>query len=117
MTSDDATSAERLRAGQLRLSLVHRRLIGVLRGASVEDGRAHAHTAGADDQPGFRAGACATALRDRRRLAHPARRRHCSVFGGMIAATAIGVFVIPLLYIVFERARSRRWRSPPPEQA
>jgi hypothetical protein len=27
------------------------------------------------------------------------------VFGGMIAATALGVFAIPLLYIVFERAR------------
>ena len=33
-----------------------------------------------------------------------------AVFGGMIAATALGVFAIPLLYIVFERARSWRWR-------
>jgi len=32
-----------------------------------------------------------------------------AVFGGMIAATALGVFAIPLLYIVFERARS--WAS------
>ncbi len=29
-----------------------------------------------------------------------------AVFGGMIAATALGVFAIPLLYIVFERLRS-----------
>jgi hypothetical protein len=35
------------------------------------------------------------------------------VFGGMIAATALGVFAIPLLYIVFERARSWRWRRAP----
>ncbi|MGA8446257.1 MAG: hypothetical protein WB766_13855 [Roseiarcus sp.] len=28
------------------------------------------------------------------------------VFGGMIAATALGVFVIPLLYIAFQRLRS-----------
>ena len=31
-----------------------------------------------------------------------------SVFGGMIAATTLGVFLIPLLYIVFQRLRS--WR-------
>jgi HAE1 family hydrophobic/amphiphilic exporter-1 len=31
-----------------------------------------------------------------------------SVFGGMIAATALGVFLIPLLYVVFQRLRSRR---------
>jgi HAE1 family hydrophobic/amphiphilic exporter-1 len=28
------------------------------------------------------------------------------VFGGMIAATALGVFLIPLLYVVFQRLRS-----------
>ena len=33
-----------------------------------------------------------------------------AVFGGMIAATTLGVFAIPLLYIAFERARSWRWR-------
>jgi HAE1 family hydrophobic/amphiphilic exporter-1 len=31
-----------------------------------------------------------------------------SVFGGMIAATTVGVFVIPLLYVVFQRLRIRR---------
>jgi multidrug efflux pump subunit AcrB len=31
-----------------------------------------------------------------------------SVFGGMIAATTVGVFVIPLLYVVFQRLRA--WR-------
>ena len=36
-----------------------------------------------------------------------------AVFGGMIAATALGVFAIPLLYILFEQLRSRRWRSAP----
>jgi multidrug efflux pump subunit AcrB len=30
------------------------------------------------------------------------------VFGGMIAATTLGVFLIPLLYVVFQRLRS--WR-------
>jgi multidrug efflux pump subunit AcrB len=34
-----------------------------------------------------------------------------AVFGGMIGATALGVFAIPLLYIVFERARSRGRRT------
>jgi hypothetical protein len=29
-----------------------------------------------------------------------------AVFGGMIAATALGVFAIPLLYVVFRRLRS-----------
>jgi HAE1 family hydrophobic/amphiphilic exporter-1 len=32
-----------------------------------------------------------------------------SVFGGMIAATTLGVFLIPPLYIVFQRLRS--WRQ------
>ncbi len=36
-----------------------------------------------------------------------------AVFGGMIAATLLGVFAIPLLYIVFERLRSWRWRTVP----
>ena len=34
-----------------------------------------------------------------------------AVFGGMIAATALGVFAIPLLYIVFQRLRSSGSRS------
>ena len=42
-------------------------------------GRAHAHPAGADDEPSLRAGPCAARLRDRRRVAHPARRRHRGV--------------------------------------
>jgi HAE1 family hydrophobic/amphiphilic exporter-1 len=37
-----------------------------------------------------------------------------AVFGGMIAATALGVFVIPLLYIMFQRLRS--WRRSAPER-
>jgi multidrug efflux pump subunit AcrB len=40
-----------------------------------------------------------------------------AVFGGMIAATALGVFVIPLLYIVVERAHTWRWRRAPAEEA
>ena len=36
-----------------------------------------------------------------------------AVFGGMIAATAFGVFAIPLLYIVFQRLRSAASRSAP----
>jgi HAE1 family hydrophobic/amphiphilic exporter-1 len=39
-----------------------------------------------------------------------------AVFGGMIVATSLGVFAIPLLYIVFERARTWRWRSALAEQ-
>jgi hydrophobic/amphiphilic exporter-1 (mainly G- bacteria), HAE1 family len=35
------------------------------------------------------------------------------VFGGMIAATALGVFLIPLLYIMFQRLRSWSGRSAP----
>jgi hydrophobic/amphiphilic exporter-1 (mainly G- bacteria), HAE1 family len=31
-----------------------------------------------------------------------------SVFGGMIAATSLGVFLIPLLYVVFQRMHSLR---------
>jgi HAE1 family hydrophobic/amphiphilic exporter-1 len=40
-----------------------------------------------------------------------------TVFGGMIAATSLGVFLIPLLYVVFQRLRSLghpRNRSPEP---
>jgi hydrophobic/amphiphilic exporter-1 (mainly G- bacteria), HAE1 family len=36
-----------------------------------------------------------------------------SVFGGMIAATSLGVFLIPLLYVVFQRMRSLRERRRP----
>ena len=36
-----------------------------------------------------------------------------SVFGGMIAATSLGVFLIPLLYVVFQRIRSLRERRGP----
>jgi hydrophobic/amphiphilic exporter-1 (mainly G- bacteria), HAE1 family len=36
-----------------------------------------------------------------------------AVFGGMVAATALGVFAIPLLYIVFQRLRSWPRRGPP----
>jgi hydrophobic/amphiphilic exporter-1 (mainly G- bacteria), HAE1 family len=36
-----------------------------------------------------------------------------AVFGGMIAATALGVFAIPLLYILFQRLRTRARRDAP----
>ncbi len=29
------------------------------------------------------------------------------VFGGMIAASAVGIFVIPILYVVFQSLRER----------
>jgi multidrug efflux pump subunit AcrB len=32
------------------------------------------------------------------------------VFSGMIWVSAVGIFVIPLLYVTFERLRERRWR-------
>jgi hypothetical protein len=32
------------------------------------------------------------------------------VFGGMIAATSLGVFLVPLLYVLFQRMRSLRER-------
>ena len=34
------------------------------------------------------------------------------VFGGMIAASAIGIFLIPMLYVTFQRLREHRWRRP-----
>ncbi len=34
------------------------------------------------------------------------------VFGGMIAASAIGIFLIPMLYVTFQRLREHRWRKP-----
>jgi HAE1 family hydrophobic/amphiphilic exporter-1 len=40
-----------------------------------------------------------------------------AVFGGMIAASAIGVFVIPMLYVVFQRLRERVSRRPAPAAA
>jgi hypothetical protein len=30
-----------------------------------------------------------------------------AVFGGMIAASAVGIFLIPLLYVIFQRLRER----------
>ena len=30
-----------------------------------------------------------------------------AVFGGMIAASAVGIFLIPLLYVIFQRVRER----------
>ena len=35
------------------------------------------------------------------------------VFGGMIAAAVFGIFVIPMLYVVFQRLRERVARPPP----
>ena len=32
------------------------------------------------------------------------------VFGGMLAASTLGIFVIPMLYVVFQRVREHRWR-------
>ena len=42
------------------------------------------------------------------------------VFTGMIFASAIGIFVIPLLYVVFQTLRekvSRKKKAPPPAEA
>jgi HAE1 family hydrophobic/amphiphilic exporter-1 len=39
------------------------------------------------------------------------------VFGGMIAAAVLGIFVIPLLYVVFQRLRERFARPAPLPQA
>jgi hydrophobe/amphiphile efflux-1 (HAE1) family protein len=36
-----------------------------------------------------------------------------AVFGGMIAASAIGIFLIPVLYVVFQRLRERVKRASP----
>ncbi len=39
------------------------------------------------------------------------------VFAGMIAASCIGIFIIPMLYVVFQRMRERvgRPHATPPE--
>ncbi len=34
------------------------------------------------------------------------------VFGGMIAASALGIFLIPMLYVTFQTLREHRWRRP-----
>jgi HAE1 family hydrophobic/amphiphilic exporter-1 len=34
------------------------------------------------------------------------------VFGGMLAAALFGIFVIPMLYVVFQRLRERVGRTP-----
>jgi HAE1 family hydrophobic/amphiphilic exporter-1 len=39
-----------------------------------------------------------------------------AVFGGMIAASTIGVFVIPMLYVIFQWLRERVSRTPPAAQ-
>ncbi len=33
------------------------------------------------------------------------------VFGGMIAASVLGIFMIPMLYVVFESLRERKWKG------
>jgi HAE1 family hydrophobic/amphiphilic exporter-1 len=38
------------------------------------------------------------------------------VFGGMLAASVFGIFIIPLLFILAERMRTRKDREPPAEQ-
>ena len=35
------------------------------------------------------------------------------VFGGMLAASTLGIFLIPMLYVVFQRLREHRWRKRP----
>jgi len=32
------------------------------------------------------------------------------VFGGMLAASAVGIFLVPMLYVAFQRLREYRWR-------
>jgi multidrug efflux pump subunit AcrB len=34
-----------------------------------------------------------------------------SVFAGMIGASTIGIFLIPMLYVVFQRLREIEWRK------
>ena len=34
------------------------------------------------------------------------------VFGGMLAASALGIFLVPMLYVTFQRLREHRWRKP-----
>ena len=34
-----------------------------------------------------------------------------SVFAGMIGASTIGIFLIPMLYVVFQRIREIEWRK------
>ena len=36
------------------------------------------------------------------------------VFGGMVAAALFGIFVIPMLYVVFQQLRERVARQAPP---
>jgi len=40
-----------------------------------------------------------------------------AVFGGMIAASVVGIFFIPMLYVVFQRLRERVARKPAPAPA
>src|SRR5262249_19723995 len=39
------------------------------------------------------------------------------VFGGMIAASLFGIFIIPMLYVVFQWLRERVSHAPPPVHA
>ncbi|MCX8252818.1 Efflux pump membrane transporter BepG [Beijerinckiaceae bacterium RH AL1] len=34
------------------------------------------------------------------------------VFGGMLAASALGIFLVPMLYVAFQRVREHKWRRP-----
>ena len=34
------------------------------------------------------------------------------VFGGMLAASALGIFLVPMLYVTFQRLREHKWRKP-----
>jgi hydrophobe/amphiphile efflux-1 (HAE1) family protein len=39
-----------------------------------------------------------------------------AVFGGMLAASSIGIFIVPMLYVTFQRMRERaKWRAADPE--
>jgi multidrug efflux pump subunit AcrB len=35
-----------------------------------------------------------------------------AVFAGMIAASSIGIFLIPMLYVTFQSIREARWSRP-----
>ena len=52
-------------------------------------------------------------VRDAREGAAQISRRDVgtSVFSGMLVASSIGVFLIPMLYVVFQRWRERDFRS------
>ena len=50
----------------------------------------------------------------RRRQSDQSSRVDAPVFGGMLAASVFGIFIIPMLYVVFQQLRERVAGSPEP---